>query len=330
MTRYQGGKARLGADLAAVMLDVEACFAPRGSLNYFEPMCGMMGVFKHMATTRKPPALAIACDGNQQVMDMWQLLQQGWVPEAETSEHEFNTLKQYITAKNKNPPVTKLTAQEQKRVKEQGARCGVVGHACAFGGNYFSGYVGLYDKKKTPNEYMRCAVTSLLKVLPSLQGSHLMEGCDYAKHNPKGNLIYLDPPYLKGQKNASNQKFRQFSHEKFWKDMNVWVRTNIVIVSEESAPPDWIPVFTKAYSRTSNHWLQNREPGIVTKKVTKERLFMHRSQAKIYLQSLHPTSRNFAALEELRQYQAEQAEPATGSTASLGGSLAGAFRQLQL
>ena len=314
MTRYAGGKNRIGASIAQQLCAIEKCFAEPGTLNYFEPMCGMLGVFRHMVETRVPPAKAIACDGNKQVATMWQVLKERWQTDKQelkrqdgdfldprVTMEEFNDFKRRLTLQDEANKLKRDNASPQEiaefkqkitnkddllaLTKEQSARCGVMGHACSFGGNYFSGWVGKYGDK-TGEQYMRCAAKNFADVLPKVCKGEFMNGTDYKNHKPIGALVYMDPPYAKGQKNCSNKAFRYFNHTVFWQDMTKWAQDNIVVVSEESAPQDWIPVYGKPYTRTSNHWLKNRPEDTVTKKETTEVLFMHKSQAYIYLDSL--------------------------------------------
>lgn len=61
-------------------------------------------------------------------------------------------------------------------------------------------------------------------------------------------LIYLDPPYAntKGYDYCKN-----FDHEKFWQKVRELSQNNRVIVSEQTAPEDFVPIWTKETNRNA-------------------------------------------------------------------------------
>lgn len=63
----------------------------------------------------------------------------------------------------------------------------------------------------------------------------------------KGCVVYCDPPY-KGVKRYGNA--RQFDYNEFWQVMREWSRNNIVIISELSAPDDFVTIWEKEVDRS--------------------------------------------------------------------------------
>lgn len=57
---------------------------------------------------------------------------------------------------------------------------------------------------------------------------------DYKTLNPKGALIYCDPPYFNTTRYSP-----EFNHDEFWEIIRKWSVDNDVFVSEYSAPPDF-------------------------------------------------------------------------------------------
>jgi DNA adenine methylase len=60
--------------------------------------------------------------------------------------------------------------------------------------------------------------------------------------DPKGYLIYCDPPYEGTKKYGAVEKF---DSEKFWETVRKWSKDNIVIVSEFTAPSDFKCIWKK-------------------------------------------------------------------------------------
>ena len=61
------------------------------------------------------------------------------------------------------------------------------------------------------------------------------------------NVIYCDPPYANTKQFANSQ---DFDYEEFWEIMRKWSKTNYVIISELSAPDDFICIWQKDVQRS--------------------------------------------------------------------------------
>jgi DNA adenine methylase len=59
---------------------------------------------------------------------------------------------------------------------------------------------------------------------------------DYRECHPKNALVYCDPPYANTTQYDATGKF---SSEEFWNTMREWSKTNILFVSEYTAPEDF-------------------------------------------------------------------------------------------
>ena len=68
----------------------------------------------------------------------------------------------------------------------------------------------------------------------------------YRDFNPKGMLIYCDPPY----KSTQGYSTGMFDSELFWDTIRKWSKNNCVFVSEENAPSDFEIVWKKQKRRT--------------------------------------------------------------------------------
>ncbi len=76
-------------------------------------------------------------------------------------------------------------------------------------------------------------------------------------------LIYADPPYT-----GTTGYGKDFNHAEFWETCRQWAnKDNTVIVSELSAPADFVCIWEKPVTRTLNHNGRN---------TATEKLFMYK------------------------------------------------------
>lgn len=221
MTTYNGGKKRLAKTIHKEISKFELKKTGENTMPYFEPFLGMGSV---MAEFGKHGCRSLfGCDINQDIVLMWQALQTGWKPPSIVSEEMYDEIK------NNTRPC---------------ALRGFVGSACSFGGQYFRGYKGRFDSKYDRN-YAKMGCESIERVLPYMMDVKILKSSSYDRFKPVGYLIYADPPY---KDNKIYTKFFQgFNHEKFWKIMREWSKENIVVISEQQAPSDFVPIWSAEY-----------------------------------------------------------------------------------
>jgi DNA adenine methylase len=225
MAKYQGGKQRIGSTIHQIILDLEEK-SGRKDLLYFEPFVGMCGVMIHFANDileKKSERKLYGNDLNPDVIKMWEALQNDWIPPKNCSEEEFNSLKKSL-----------IHSPER----------GFIGTACSFGGAFFSGFRGKYqnsninDAKSTSNK--------LVKMKPAIKNINFSnKSYEDVFKNPIDMIIYCDPPYKQSLGKMCNKYLREFDSEKFWNIMREWSKNNIVIISEEQAPDDFISIWSK-------------------------------------------------------------------------------------
>jgi DNA adenine methylase len=244
MPTYQGGKARIGAELYDVMKHIESDLGWK-SREFFEPFCGMLSVGIHAARDGRT---VIACDMNKDLMLMWEALQKGWMPRQNyISKADYNRLRE----NKKSSPVK-----------------GFFGVCCAFGGIYLNNY--RIQKHKGANNSIVQFKDSLKKdYLPYLKNVMFVPARSYDQfEGMKGVTIYADPPYLNNTYKGLNKLFN-FDHKHFWNVMRKWSKNNLVFVSEYVAPADFVCVWEKTVSISHTS----------SKKRT-EKLFVHKSHDK--------------------------------------------------
>ena len=240
MTSYQGGKKRLGKEIYLIIKKYDD-----GKMPYFEPFCGMCGVLVHFANeiTDRP---IIASDINKDIILMWKALQRGWQPP--------NTC-------------TKKHYDEIKNQKKASAERGFIGVVCSFSGMFFKG--GFRKKSKSHN-FVTAGKKGVLESSKNMKDVKFLHS-SYDEYEPKGFLIYCDPPYKDNK--IANTTFQDFDHEHFWNVMRKWSKNNIVIISEKKAPNDFKCIWKKEYNVS---FLNQRKSKNIKKKYN-EKLFIHQS-----------------------------------------------------
>ena len=250
MPVYGGGKARLGREIAQVIADVEAETEWGRHRPYLEPFCGLLGVAVHVADGTRP---VHASDLNEDVVLLLQAVQQGWTP-PET-------------------PVTKAEYDAMRHSTEHSAERGFQGLACAYAGIFFAGYrLASSTHKRSFFDMFR---SSLLAMRPKMQHMTLTHA-DYRTLAPKGCTIYCDPPYRANALQSCNPNasirgsFAGFDSDEFWDVARAWSRDNLVVVSEYSAPDDFVCVWERRF-RSGFKPTAERTPRV-------EKLFVHHSR----------------------------------------------------
>ncbi len=82
-----------------------------------------------------------------------------------------------------------------------------------------------------------------------MENVKFFDSSSYDEFEPKNLLIYCDPPYK--DNNLNSKYFKNFDHDKFWNVMRKWSKNNLVIISESTAPKDFIEIWSTT-SRSTN------------------------------------------------------------------------------
>jgi DNA adenine methylase len=197
--QYLGGKSKIRKQIAGFL-------AGKPNLPYLEPFVGGGWVLQEISGRRR-----LASDANSALITMYQALQRGWVPPDSLSEEEYANLKGI------QDPSDPLTA--------------FAGFGCSFAGKWFGGFARAAGRPA----YALSTSRSLMKQLPLIQDVEFRH-CFYWDHKPEGYLIYCDPPYAG---TTPYDGVGKFDHERFWVTMREWSKSNIVLISEYTAPLDF-------------------------------------------------------------------------------------------
>lgn len=239
MPTYGGGKAKIGQQIADVIADLRHYYNYEET-DILEPFCGMLGASVHLCQLGN---LSV-CDYNSDIIAMWKCLKKGWVPPNSCNKQQYEQLK---------------VSQPTKSIDK--AKKGFIGVCCAYSGIYFAGY-----RTKTGNrDFFKQSRRSVLKITKQLPDIKILSARSYDQFEPKNMTIYCDPPYRNNKFRCPN--FDCFDSDKFWETMREWSKDNLVIISEYSAPKDFIPIWSKVMKTTYNRLTEDRT----------EKLFIHQN-----------------------------------------------------
>lgn len=223
--KYLGGKQRLGKHLAPVVQSYA-----NETDGYLEPFCGSLGVMKHITLPNRT-----AADYHPDLIQLWSEVQANTFECPESISEE-----QYLAAKQLPSP---------------SAMKAFVGFGMSFGGRFFGAYSQKYigDKKE---DFCKEMVHSIQRTRPLIQNVQFRLS-DYRDHVPVNKLIYCDPPYAQTRYPIKYRRdvkhYDKFDSTVFWDVMREWSKHNVVLISETTAPPDFVEVWRAPKTRSASH-----------------------------------------------------------------------------
>lgn len=211
--KYVGSKNRHAKELLNVMLPYRT-----KSQWWVEPFVGGFNMIDKVQGNR------LANDSHYWLIELFKALQRGWLPPENVSEQLYNAAR-----------LNKFVFKPEL--------VGYIGFALSYGGKWFGGYRRDSIGKRN---YAAEAYKATLKQIPSLTGI-VLENVTYNQlFIPSQSLIYADPPY------ANTLQYKdKFDSAKFW----MWAEQmhqqgHTIFVSEYSAPPEWVEVWSKEVHNT--------------------------------------------------------------------------------
>lgn len=239
--RYLGGKSRISTQLSNVVFTTFERERERERV-FVSLFCGSCAIESKVNADVK-----ILNDKHPYLIAMWKALQDGWIPPEDISKEQYKYIKEHKD--------------------EDMALSGFVGFGCSFGGKWFGGLAA----NKRGDNYCRRANKSVLKDIDGLQNATFL--ClDYKDVKiPQGAIVYADPPY----DNTTGYSLGNFDSNEFWSYVRKLSETNIVLVSEEKAPDDFVSIWSKEQRRTIDNVNSNTF-------VRTENLFVHKRYKNIF------------------------------------------------
>lgn len=221
--KYMGSKARIAKFIVPI---IQQKIDESGKRIYIEPFAGGCNVIDKVKAERR-----IASDKNRYLVALFEHLQEG------------GELPEYITREEYN--------KVRANIKQFPAwYAGAVGFLASYNGRFFDGgYAGYGKDKGRVRDYYRESKNNILNQMQQggIAGIEF-QARDYKEFTPQGCVIYCDPPY-EGTKQYGNAK--DFDYTEFWEVMRKWSKhNNIVLISELSAPDDFITVWEKEVDRS--------------------------------------------------------------------------------
>ena len=204
MCYYQGGKKRVGKQIAEMILNTSTT-----KKLYVEPFSGMLGVFRHLENSFDKKLLA---DRNPALIQFWRAVKDGWSPPTKCEKKKYEEMK---ASKDELTPHSIFC-----------------GYAMSQRGSLFSTFC--------PKANLKNQRQQVLDLAPLLKNVDFRTG-NYWKTSSgvEGAVIYCDPPYRgTGNKYQINRIHNKtFDYDKFWNWCLEMAKKNEVYVSEYANLP---------------------------------------------------------------------------------------------
>ena len=214
--QYMGGKTHIAKQVAQ---HLSPTFGGGGENCFISLFCGSCAV-----ESKVKGFSSITCnDRHPYLIALLNAVKSGWQPPDTVSEDEYRFIRQN---KDLHPALT-----------------GFVGFGCSFGGKWFGGYA----RDKYGRNYAAQASQSLLADMVALMGATFICSDYRSVKIPPGAVVYADPPYA----NTAGYSGEKFDSDEFWICARLIAETgHKIFVSEQQAPPGWVAVWEKPFTRT--------------------------------------------------------------------------------
>jgi site-specific DNA-adenine methylase len=303
--KYLGGKQRLGKVIGPILRDIwttgqSAALTHTLLLThshthiynaYVEPFCGSLGVLRVVADTFPPSTTIVASDYHPDLIQMWCEVQAG------AFEYPAGTVcateEDYLRIK-----ATKLPNGDLIALKA------FIGFGLGFGGRYFASFAPKYanGKKEDFLGEMTHSVKAVQAILHKSASNVTFQCLDYRNTlpaaaaaaaaatttQPHSYLVYCDPPYrstkfpIKYRRDVKH--YDDFDSDEFWERMRDWSTRHTVLISEMSAPEDFVEVWSMQRYRSACQSVKTRfkcsddAAAPKTEEYKNEKLFVHKSR----------------------------------------------------
>jgi site-specific DNA-adenine methylase len=302
--KYLGGKQRLGKVIGPILRDIWTTGQSAALLHtllphahththnaYVEPFCGSLGVLRVVADTFPPSTTIVASDYHPDLIQMWREVQAG------AFEYPAGTVcateEDYLRIK-----ATKLPNGDPIALKA------FIGFGLGFGGRYFASFAPKYanGKKEDFLGEMTHSVKAVQAILHKSASNVTFQCLDYRNTlpaaaaaaaaatttQPHSYLVYCDPPYrstkfpIKYRRDVKH--YDDFDSDEFWERMRDWSTRHTVLISEMSAPEDFVEVWSMQRYRSACQSVKTRfkcsddAAAPKTEEYKNEKLFVHKSR----------------------------------------------------
>lgn len=225
--KYMGSKARIAKDIVPI---IQKCINDNNIMVYIEPFCGGCNIIDKVKCQFR-----YGSDKNKYLIALFNHLQNGGKLLPEVSRELYSEVRANY----------KLGNYENWCV-------GNIGFFASYNGRWFDGGYAQAGYEKTKNglryrDYYRESKENIEKQMGNLSDVTL-EVRDYREIKPiNTSMIYCDPPYANTKQFANAA---DFDYTEFWDKVREWSIDNFVLVSELTAPDDFICIWEKSVSRS--------------------------------------------------------------------------------
>jgi DNA adenine methylase len=210
---YVGSKERLSKYIIPILQNI---IDDNKIETYIEPFVGGANIIDKIRCKNR-----LGNDLHIGLIEIYKAVQRGWIPPATITECD------YQKAKNGLIP---------EPLKSY------IGFNGSFGSKYFGGFARCFKNDGiTPRDRYFEKTSRFLKQIPLLQSIEFSSGEYFKLEIPDNSLIYCDPPY-EGTQGYSVNKFK---HNIFWEWVRQQTENNFVLVSEFTAPNDFMSIWNK-------------------------------------------------------------------------------------
>ena len=264
--KYLGGKQRLGKHIAPVL---HYLWESTNYNGYLEPFCGSLGVFQHM-TELDGAKTIVANDYHPDLIELWKDVQNDtFKPPLSVSEEDYN---------------------QAKLLKSPNSLKAFIGFGMSFGGRYFGAFATKYLGNKK-EDFLKEMVNSLKRIGPKIQRPKVkFTNSKYQVLRPTNKFIYCDPPYHYNKYpikyRTDTKRYDEFDNDEFWDMMRKWSKSNLVIISETTAPHDFVEIWNTKRYRSAAQSTRTRFKSQTTETVKTEKLYVHKIHSESVLQFL--------------------------------------------
>lgn len=228
--KYQGSKSRITKYIIPIL---QKCIDDNNLTYYCEPFVGGCNVIDKIHCQH-----LMGSDKNKYLIALFKHLQQGGKLLDSVSRELYSSVRANYTN----------GTMEDWYIAN-------IGFLASYNGRWFDGGYAQSGYEKTSNgqryrDYYSEAKNNILKQLPNIKDIELF--CkDYSDWNFDNIydkvLIYCDPPYLNTK---SYEVAKNFNYSDFWNTVRKWSEKSFVLISEESAPSDFICIWQQEVSRS--------------------------------------------------------------------------------
>lgn len=227
--KYMGSKSRIAKYIVPI---IQKCIDDNGLEYYIEPFVGGANVIDKIICKNKSGS-----DKNEYLIALLDHVSRGGKLLSRVPRELYNDVR---TAYNSNSDTFSKVVTAN------------VGFLASYNGRWFDGGYAQagYEKTKYGERYRDYYQESKRNL--EEQSSKLSDiqfvCCDYRKLTLGNNImVYCDPPYANTKQFANSQNF---DYDEFWETMRRWSKDNYVLVSELTAPDDFVCIWEKPVSRS--------------------------------------------------------------------------------